>query len=172
MLGKDVEIGQTYMGKVTRITNFGAFVEILPGKDGLVRLGELSDERVARVEDVVSLGDEIMVKVIEIDPQGRVNLSRRLVLNPDAGPAPEGDRPPRGGFGDRGPRRDFGDRGPRRDFGDRPPRRDFGDRGPRRDFGDRPPRPEGGDRPRRTFVPRAAPPGFGTGGQPDEGTQS
>jgi polyribonucleotide nucleotidyltransferase len=149
-LGKDVEIGETYMGKVTRLTNFGAFVEILPGKDGLVRLGELSDERVGRVEDVVSLGDEIMVKVIEIDPQGRVNLSRRAVLTGDDTPTEGSDRP-RGGFGDRPPRRDFGDRPPRRDFGDRPPRRDFGDRGPRpsgyrdRDrapSGDRPPRRE------------------------------
>jgi polyribonucleotide nucleotidyltransferase len=164
MLGKDVEIGQTYMGKVTRITNFGAFVEILPGKDGLVRLGELAEEKVNRVEDAVSIGDEIMVKVIEIDPQGRVNLSRRAVLNPDAAPLPD-DRPPRrpGGFGDRPPRRDFGgDRGGDRPrYGDRPPRRDFGDRPPR-DGGDRPPR-EGGERPprREGFVPRAAPPGWG-----------
>src|SRR5919107_4620523 len=101
-LGKDVEIGETYMGKVTRITNFGAFVEILPGKDGLVRLGELSDERVGHVEDVVSLGDEIMVKVVEIDPQGRVKLSRPAVLTrDDYVPA---ERPPRGeggGFRDR-----------------------------------------------------------------------
>ncbi|HEY3111692.1 MAG TPA: S1 RNA-binding domain-containing protein, partial [Chloroflexota bacterium] len=112
-----------------------------------VRLGELSDERVGRVEDVVSLGDEIMVKVIEIDPQGRVNLSRRAVLTGDDTPAEGGDRP-RGGFGDR-PRRDFGDRPPRRDYGDRP-RRDFGDRGPRPGgFRDRERAPSGERPPRR-----------------------
>jgi polyribonucleotide nucleotidyltransferase len=148
-LGKDVEIGETYMGKVTRLTNFGAFVEILPGKDGLVRLGELSDERVARVEDVVSIGDEIMVKVIEIDPQGRVNLSRRAVLTGEEAPAGGGGGG--GGFG--GGRPSFGDRPPRRDFGDRPPpRRDFGDRPPPRagGFRDRPPM---GDRPPRRDAP-------------------
>jgi polyribonucleotide nucleotidyltransferase len=163
MLGKDVEIGQTYLGKVTRLTTFGAFVEILPGKDGLVRLGELGEEPVNRVEDAVSIGDEIMVKVIEVDPQGRVNLSRRAVLTGEdvttgRGPRGGGDRPPRRDFGDRPPRRDFGDRPPRRDFGDRPPRRDFGDRPPRRDFGDRPPRPEGevADRPPRESGERPA----------------
>ena len=79
-LTREVEIGQIYTGKVTRITNFGAFVEIIPGKDGLVRISELADYRVPSVEDVVKLGDEIMVKVIEIDNMGRINLSRRAVL--------------------------------------------------------------------------------------------
>ncbi len=77
---RDVEIGADYLGKVTRITNFGAFVEIFPGKEGLVRLAELAEYRVSRPEDVVSVGDEIMVRVIEIDAQGRINLSRRAVL--------------------------------------------------------------------------------------------
>ena len=79
-LTKDVEVGGTYTGKVMRITSFGAFVEILPGKDGLVHISELADYRVASVEDVVKVGDEITVKVTEIDNLGRINLSRRAVL--------------------------------------------------------------------------------------------
>jgi polyribonucleotide nucleotidyltransferase len=72
--------GQIYTGKVTRIMNFGAFVEILPGKEGLVHISQLSTERVAKVEDVVSVGDEIVVKCTEIDSKGRINLSRKAVL--------------------------------------------------------------------------------------------
>lgn len=79
-LTSDVEIGATYMGKVTRLMNFGAFVEILPGKEGLVHISQLAKERVAKVEDVVNVGDEIMVKVVEIDKQGRINLSRKALL--------------------------------------------------------------------------------------------
>lgn len=79
----DVEVGATYMGKVTRLMNFGAFVEVLPGKEGLVHISQLAKERVAKVEDVVNVGDEILVKVIEIDKQGRVNLSRKAVLTGD-----------------------------------------------------------------------------------------
>jgi len=79
-LTRDVEIGGLYLGKVTRIMPFGAFVEILPGKEGLVRIGELADYHVPTVEDVVSLGDEVMVVVIEIDRQGRVNLSRKAAM--------------------------------------------------------------------------------------------
>jgi polyribonucleotide nucleotidyltransferase len=79
-LTRDVEIGGLYLGKVTRIMNFGAFVEILPGKEGLVRIGELADYHVPTVEDVVSVGDEIMVVVTEIDRQGRVNLSRKAAM--------------------------------------------------------------------------------------------
>jgi polyribonucleotide nucleotidyltransferase len=86
-LTREAEVGAIYTGKVTRLMNFGAFVEILPGKEGLVHISELADYRVANVEDVVKVGDEIMVKVIEIDNQGRVNLSRRAVLNPDYKPA-------------------------------------------------------------------------------------
>lgn len=72
--------GKTYTGRVTRLMNFGAFVEILPGKEGLVHISQLSTERVEKVEDVVSVGDEIVVKVTEIDQKGRINLSRKAVL--------------------------------------------------------------------------------------------
>ncbi len=74
------EIGAIYKGKVVRIMNFGAFVEIAPGKDGLVHISRLENRRVEKVEDVVSIGDEIIVKVIEIDQQGRINLSRKDAL--------------------------------------------------------------------------------------------
>lgn len=77
---REVEVGQLYLGKVKRIEKFGAFVEIFSGKDGLVHISELAEERVGKVEDVVSIGDEILVKVMEIDKQGRVNLSRKAVL--------------------------------------------------------------------------------------------
>jgi len=80
-LTKEAEVGSIYSGKVTRLMNFGAFVEILPGKEGLVHISELADYRVASVEDVVKVGDEITVKVIEIDNMGRINLSRRAVLD-------------------------------------------------------------------------------------------
>ncbi|MGI8871699.1 MAG: polyribonucleotide nucleotidyltransferase, partial [Candidatus Limnocylindria bacterium] len=79
-LTRDVEVGKEYLGKVTRIMNFGAFVEILPGKEGLVHISQLADYRVPRVEDVVSIGDELMVVVTEIDRMGRVNLSRRAAM--------------------------------------------------------------------------------------------
>ncbi len=126
-LTKEVEVGTTYTGKVTRILNFGAMVEILPGKEGLVHISELEDYRVDKVEDVVKIGDEVTVKVINIDDMGRVNLSRRALFEkqsdtPGAKPqgAPSKDypfrtqrdsRPPRnkGGFHNRGP-----DRGRRR----------------------------------------------------------
>ncbi len=79
-LTREVEVGALYLGKVTRIMGFGCFVEILPGKEGLVRIGELADYHVPTVEDVVQVGDEIMVVVIEIDRQGRVNLSRKAAM--------------------------------------------------------------------------------------------
>jgi polyribonucleotide nucleotidyltransferase len=79
-LTKEVEVGSIYTGKITRLMNFGAMVEILPGKEGLVHISELDEHRVSRVEDVVKAGDEITVKVIEIDNMGRVNLSRRAVF--------------------------------------------------------------------------------------------
>ena len=126
-LTRDVEMHGVYLGKVSRITNFGAFVEILPGKEGLVRLGDLAEYRVNRAEDVIQVGDEIMVMVIEIDSQGRVNLSRRAVLE-GAPPKPEdiehGPGPRSGGnFG--GPPRPAGDRrpAPSSDRGGRPPMR-------------------------------------------------
>jgi polyribonucleotide nucleotidyltransferase len=77
---REVQVGEYYMGKVKRIEKFGAFVELFSGKDGLVHISELAEERVGKVEDVVKLGDEILVKVMEIDNQGRVNLSRKVVL--------------------------------------------------------------------------------------------
>lgn len=79
-LTRDAEPGAVYVGKVTRLMNFGAFVEILPGKEGLVHISQLAEERVAKVEDVVKVGDEITVKVTEIDKLGRINLSRKEVL--------------------------------------------------------------------------------------------
>ncbi|MBS4177075.1 polyribonucleotide nucleotidyltransferase [Lederbergia citrea] len=79
-LVREVEIGQMYLGKVKRIEKFGAFVELFPGKDGLVHISQLAEERVNKVEDVVAIGDELLVKVIEIDNQGRVNISRKAVL--------------------------------------------------------------------------------------------
>ena len=158
-LTKEVQVGERYTGKVTRLMNFGAFVEILPGKDGMVHVSELDTQRVDSVESAVKIGDELEVMVIEIDRMGRVNLSRRAVLE-DLSPedAAErsngrsgGDRS--GGGGDRGGPSRYGDRdrsgpprgdrgGPSR-YGDRdrggPPRGDrgpsrYGDRGPRRDF--------------------------------------
>ncbi len=79
---REVVVGETYLGTVKRIEKFGAFVEILPGKEGLVHISQLSTERVNKVEDVVSIGDAITVKVTEIDQQGRINLSRKAVLVP------------------------------------------------------------------------------------------
>lgn len=79
-LTREVEVGEIYLGKVQRITSFGAFIEILPGKEGLCHISQLALERVEKVEDVVSVGDEILVKVTEIDRQGRINLSRKEVL--------------------------------------------------------------------------------------------
>jgi polyribonucleotide nucleotidyltransferase len=99
-LTKDVEVGTIYTGKVTRLLNFGAFVEIMPGKEGLVHISELADYRVPSVEDVVQVGDEIMVMVTEIDSMGRINLSRRAVLEGASGPPkPVGAGVPSGGGG-------------------------------------------------------------------------
>ena len=79
-LTRDVEVGATYRGRVTRIMGFGAFVEVLPGKEGLCHISQLSKRRVEKVEDVVKVGDEIDVKVTEIDRQGRVNVSHKALL--------------------------------------------------------------------------------------------
>ncbi|HEY8552855.1 MAG TPA: S1 RNA-binding domain-containing protein, partial [Thermaerobacter sp.] len=76
----DVEVGSVYLGKVTRLMSFGAFVEILPGKEGLVHVSRLAPQRVPRVEDMVRPGDTVLVKVVEIDDLGRVNLSRKDAL--------------------------------------------------------------------------------------------
>ncbi len=100
-LTKEVVVGETYMGTVTRLMNFGAFVAVLPGKEGLVHISQLAPGRVEKVEDVVKIGDEIMVKVVEIDSQGRINLSRKAVLTgEEVGPLRNGDPPrERSGFG-------------------------------------------------------------------------
>lgn len=129
-LTREVTVGEVFTGKVTRIMEFGAFVEILPKQEGLVHISELAPERVGRVEDIVKIGDEVTVKVYEIDSMGRLNLSRKRALPgyvEQAGDSkPLRDRKPgggggRGGFGGRG-----GDRGGRGGFGDRGPRRDGG----------------------------------------------
>ncbi len=106
-LTRDVEVGGVYTGKVARLANFGAFVEILPGKEGLVRIGEISEDYVSKVEDVLNIGDEIVVKVIEVDHMGRINLSRRQALG--GAPRGEQERPARRGPG----RRDRDNRGGR-----------------------------------------------------------
>ena len=136
------EAGQVYHGKVVSILEFGAFIEILPGKEGLLHVSEIAWTKTEKVEDVLKVGDEVDVKLLEIDAKtGKMRLSMRALTE-----KPEGYVEPK--RGERGPRRD-GDRGPRRD-GERGPRREGGerregDRGPRRD-GDRGPRREGGER--------------------------
>jgi polyribonucleotide nucleotidyltransferase len=147
----EVKVGKIYTGRVVSIKDFGAFVEIAPETDGLCHESELSDRYVERVTDFVNIGDEVKVKVILIDDQGRIKLSRKAAMkelgevDPEPANVPagegeeggEGHRDDRGG--DRGPRREGGhrggggggrggDRGPRRDGGGR-----GGDRGPRRD---------------------------------------
>jgi len=92
-LTKEIRVGETYRGTVTRIINIGAFVQILPGKEGLVHISQLAPTRVEKVEDVVKVGDEVEVKVVEIDGQGRINLSRKALL---AGASGNGEFVPRG----------------------------------------------------------------------------
>jgi polyribonucleotide nucleotidyltransferase len=112
-LGESPEIGRIYTGKVVRIENFGAFVEILPGTDGLVHISQLDSERVNSVEDVVGMGDEITVMITDIDPMGKIRLSRQAVLEGwSAEEAREKDKP-RGGGG-RGGNRPGGRGGDRR----------------------------------------------------------
>ena len=77
---REVEVGQVYTGRVTRLMKFGAFVEILPGKEGLCHISQLAKHRVEKVEDVVQVGDQLQVKVTEIDDKGRINLSHKAVL--------------------------------------------------------------------------------------------
>jgi polyribonucleotide nucleotidyltransferase len=159
-LTASAEIGTNYKGTVKRIEPYGAFVEIMPGQDGLLHISEMAHGRVGQVTDVMQIGDEVEVQVVGIEPDsGKIRLSRKPLLPPPTeeemaaaaarpprrdGPGGGGDRGGRGGFGgdrDRGPRRDGGgggrggsDRGPRRDH-DRGPRhsgpRHEGDRGPR-----------------------------------------
>ena len=140
---EEAEVGKIYNGKVVNIVDFGAFVNFMGGKDGLVHVSEMKNERVEKPTDVVSEGQEVKVKVLEIDPRGKVRLSMRVV-DQETGEELEDTRParePREPRGDRGDRGDRG-RGPRRDGGDRGGRGGDrgGDRGPRRDRG---PREEG-----------------------------
>ena len=103
-IAKEIEVGEVYTGKVVRIMTFGVFVELLPGKDGMVHISKLANTRVEKCEDVVSIGDELEVRVAEIDAQGRINLVRNDITYDHNGPA----RPPMGG---RPPRRDAQRRG-------------------------------------------------------------
>ncbi|WP_137899065.1 polyribonucleotide nucleotidyltransferase [Sphingomonas sp. 2SG] len=171
-LVEEAEVGKVYDGKVVNLVDFGAFVNFMGGKDGLVHVSEIKNERVEKVSDVLSEGQAVKVKVLEIDPRGKVRLSMRVVdqetgaeledTRPAREPREGGDRGPRGprsgggdrdggGRGDRGPRRDGGGR----DGGGRGPRRDGGDRGPRGEGGDRGPRNGGGndDGPAPEFAP-------------------
>jgi polyribonucleotide nucleotidyltransferase len=176
---EEPEVGKIYTGKVVNLVDFGAFVNFMGGKDGLVHVSEIRNERVEKVADALSEGQEVKVKVLEIDQRGKVRLSMRVV-DQETGAELEDTRPPREGGdrergprGDRGPRRDGDrgdrggrDRGPRRDGGGRDGggrggergegRGDRGDRGPRREGGgDRGPRSGGGreDGPEPEFAP-------------------
>jgi polyribonucleotide nucleotidyltransferase len=169
---EEPEVGKIYDGKVVNIVDFGAFVNFMGGKDGLVHVSEMKNERVEKPTDVVSEGQEVKVKVLEVAPRGKVRLSMRVV-DQETGAELEDSRPPREPRGDRerGPRRDGGGgdrgRGPRRDGGGRD------DRGPRREGGggDRPrdDRPRGDDRPRRDDRDDRGPRGEGRGGERGEG---
>jgi polyribonucleotide nucleotidyltransferase len=106
-LTEEAEVDKVYTGKVVRITDFGAFVEIMPGTDGLLHISEIENRRIEKVTDVLREGDEVVVKCIRIDPDGKVGLSRREVLDQQ----PEGSRKPRGGGrGDDDPRAPAGSR--------------------------------------------------------------
>lgn len=129
---EEAEVGKIYDGKVVNIVDFGAFVNFMGGKDGLVHVSEMKNERVEKPTDVVSEGQEVKVKVLEIDNRGKVRLSMRVV-DQETGEELEDTRPPREPRGDRGPRGGGG--GDRRGGGRGP--RGGGDRGPRRDRGDR-----------------------------------
>jgi polyribonucleotide nucleotidyltransferase len=112
------ELDKSYLGRVERITDFGAFIEIMPGVDGLLHVSEIANYRVKDVRDELKEGEQIMVKVINVDPSGKVRLSRKALLAPDEGTSPRDPRPvPDGPISDDRPR----DRG--RDRGGRPPRR-------------------------------------------------
>jgi len=137
-LTEEVEVGRIYTGTVRRLVDFGAFVEILPGKEGLVRTSQLADYQVMRPEDVVSVGDEITVMVIEVDPQGRVNLSRRAALSGEMPSAAELDSERGGRGGSRGgPGRSGGGYGGGRPREGSAPNRGSGGYGERSSYGDR-----------------------------------
>ncbi|MCA0909504.1 polyribonucleotide nucleotidyltransferase [Qipengyuania gaetbuli] len=132
---EEAEVGKIYNGKVVNIVDFGAFVNFMGGKDGLVHVSEMKNERVEKPTDVVSEGQEVKVKVLEIDNRGKVRLSMRVV-DQETGEELEDTRPPREPRGDRGDRGPRGDRGGDR-RGGRGGRGGDRDRGPRRDRGDR-----------------------------------
>jgi polyribonucleotide nucleotidyltransferase len=137
---KEVKPGEIYEGEVKRILNFGAFVEILPGKEGMVHVSQMAEGFVKDPEEVVHLGDKVTVRVVEIDDQGRINLSMKLDPASDdkGGGRPERSGGDRGGFrgGDRGGFRGNDRGGDRGGMRSRPPRRDFA---PRSDFQPRAP---------------------------------
>ena len=112
------ELDKSYLGRVERITDFGAFIEIMPGVDGLLHVSEIANYRVKDVRDELKEGEQIMVKVINIDPSGKVRLSRKALLAPDEGTAPRDPRPVHDG-----PPPESRDRDRGRDRGGRPPRR-------------------------------------------------
>jgi polyribonucleotide nucleotidyltransferase len=130
------EAGKTYLGTVQRIADFGAFVEILPGTDGLLHVSEIADYRVANVRDELHEGQQLLVKVINVDPSGKIRLSRKAVLREERGESSEesfeqdSERESRGNRDDRGNREDRGPRGGRPNGGNRDRRP--GGRGPRR----------------------------------------
>jgi len=147
---EEAEVGKVYDGKVVNIVDFGAFVNFMGGKDGLVHVSEMRNERVEKPTDVVSEGMEVKVKVLEIDQRGKVRLSMRVV-DQETGAELEDTRPPRE---PREPRSGGNDRGGSGGGDRRPPRGGGNDRGPR-GGGDRGPRREGGgDRPRRDDAPQ------------------
>jgi polyribonucleotide nucleotidyltransferase len=132
-------IGKVYEGPVTKILDFGALVNILPGKDGLLHISQIAHQRVEKVTDFLSEGQVVKVKVLETDEKGRIKLSMKALLDKPEGYEEERSERPRREYGDRPDRGDRGDRGPRGDRGDR---------------GDRPPRRERSERPERAEQPR------------------
>lgn len=130
LITKEVEVGEEYEGKVVRLEDFGAFVNILPGKDGLVHVSEIAWDHIGKPGDVLNLGDNVKVKVKEIDNLGRVNLSMKMLIS-----KPEGyqDRPPRDNRGG-GPRHGGGNRGGRHGGVNRGPRSNSGNRGPKSNY--------------------------------------
>jgi polyribonucleotide nucleotidyltransferase len=115
----EAEVGKVYEGPITKILEFGALVNILPGKDGLLHISQIAHERVERVGDYLQEGQVVKVKVLETDEKGRIKLSMKALLERPAHLEGDDQRPPRG---ERPPRGDRGDRGPREDRGDRAPR--------------------------------------------------
>jgi polyribonucleotide nucleotidyltransferase len=111
-LTAEAELGKTYLGKVVRVVNFGAFVEILPGVDGLLHISEIEDHRIGEVRDVLNEGDQTLVKVIDIDASGKVRLSRRAAMQEQKGAGSSENAPAGRGTADRS-----------RSRSERPPRR-------------------------------------------------